>query len=395
MYKGLIGKVSLSLIGLAILAEVLAVFRPLPALRPNGQLSIQIPAQTVTLAWPSTGQSALGAQGFGLLASNGAQSPAPIASVAKVITALAVLKQHPLLPNQQGPVITLGQVDVDNYQTALGEDGSVVPVAVGEQISERQALEAMLLPSANNMATSLAEWAFGSLDSYTNFANSYVKTLGLKQTTISDASGFSPSTVSTANDLVALALAAMANPTLAAIVGETQATVPVAGTVQNTNWLIGTNGIVGIKTGNTDQAGGCFMFAARHNLFGQSVLIVGVVMNAPTLSQAIDQANTLVLSADSGFSLRQPVLENQVVGTYTSSWGAKVNAISGTGLSVLTWKGQAMSVSARLNKLASNAKKSTPVGTITAKSNKRLMTTTAISQIAVGEPSLSWRLLHP
>jgi len=60
---------------------------------------------------------------------------------------------------------------------------------------------------------------------------------------------------------------------------------PVAGTdtgvgiIQNTNQLLGTDGVLGIKTGTTDEAGSCLLFAARYACRGRAkVTIVGVIM---------------------------------------------------------------------------------------------------------------------
>ena len=110
----------------------------------------------------------------------------------------------------------------DNYAS---QDGSVVVVSEGEQISEYQALQAMLLPSANNMADTLAVWAYGSMDNYLAYANNLATSLSLKQTHLADASGFSAQTVSSASDLVELAQTAMNDPVLTQIVSQRQADI--------------------------------------------------------------------------------------------------------------------------------------------------------------------------
>src|SRR5262249_59005874 len=84
------------------------------------------------------------------------QHPAAIASVAKVMTAYVVLRDHPLRLGQEGPTITLGDADVADTDRRAGQDESVVPVAAGEELTERQALQALLLPSAHHIAPVLA-----------------------------------------------------------------------------------------------------------------------------------------------------------------------------------------------------------------------------------------------
>ena len=202
----------------------LVVVHPLPLVKPviaEAKLTIQTPVPNLT--WPNS-PAAVGIVDSDILVSHGSSDPAPIASTAKLITALSVLKAKPLSAGAAGPIITLGPADAASYNAYRAKGGSVVPVTVGEQISEYQTLEAMLLPSANNMADSLASWAFGSIGAYASAANSYLTQLGLTKTHIgSDASGFDPGTTSTPTDLVKLGEAVMQNPVLASIVDQSTA----------------------------------------------------------------------------------------------------------------------------------------------------------------------------
>ncbi|HEY5441984.1 MAG TPA: serine hydrolase, partial [Candidatus Saccharimonadales bacterium] len=208
-----------------------AAVRPLPVLTPAlaaTQLSIQTPAAQLT--WPTSGQSAVGIVGSSILATHNAQTPVPTASTAKLITALVVLREKPLSLGQQGPIITLTAADAALYSSYMAQGGSVVPVVASEQISEYQMLQAIMLPSANNMADSLAIWAFGSLHDYNVAATAYLNQLGLTHTHVgSDASGFAPTTTSTAHDLVRLGELAMQNPVLSQVVGQPTASgLPLA-----------------------------------------------------------------------------------------------------------------------------------------------------------------------
>src|SRR5437868_228454 len=194
----------LALPALTILAAFLVYLylRPVPALKPVNQILSATPKQTVSLPWPAAGQSAIGTSGYGVLESHNAGSPVPIGSVAKVITALAVLKQKPMPAGGPGPTITLSSSDVDLFNSYYLKNGSVTEVSNGEQISEYEALQAMMLPSSNNMADTLAIWTFGSIDSYLTYANQLVKNLGMNSTKVGDTNGFSDTTTSTATDLV-------------------------------------------------------------------------------------------------------------------------------------------------------------------------------------------------
>src|SRR6266567_6278617 len=99
--------------------------------------------------WPLTGEGAVGAIGYGVLAASNNQTPQPTASVAKVMNALLILKQHPLQVGEQGPELTMTSNDLDLYNSYVAKDGSVARVTPGEKITEYQLLQAMLLPSAD------------------------------------------------------------------------------------------------------------------------------------------------------------------------------------------------------------------------------------------------------
>jgi D-alanyl-D-alanine carboxypeptidase (penicillin-binding protein 5/6) len=148
-------------------------------------------------------------------------------------------------------------------------------------LTERQALTALLLPSANNVAIMLARRVSGSVPAFVTRMNTAAAALGMTDTRYTDPSGFRATTVSTAADQLRLAAAAMRVPAFAAIVGLRSARLPVAGHVHNTDQLLGQDGFVGIKTGSTDAAGGCFMFRTRRIVGVRLVEITGVVLGQP------------------------------------------------------------------------------------------------------------------
>jgi len=382
---------------LLLAAVALGVFsytRPLPLLQPQYQAVPPIAAQNVSLPWPDTGQAAIGAVGFGVLAINHSSQPVPMASVAKIITALAVLKQKPLALGQQGPTITFDSTDISYYQTYASQGGSVAKVVDGETISEYQALQTMLLPSANNVAESLSRWAYGSPEAYVTYANQFAKDLGMTQTTVADASGFSPATTSTARDLVALGQAALGNPVLAQIVGQSQAAVPVAGEIMSTNWLLGSDGFVGIKTGNTDEAGGCYLFATSQTVGTQNVTIVGAIMGAPSLQAAVNGGQTLADAAKTSFSDTVAVKSGQVVGAYKLPWGGTVEAVAQNNLSAVTWRGTKITPLATLNPLKATTGANSQAGAVYVSAGQKTTTVSVVIRQTIPKPPLEWRLLR-
>jgi D-alanyl-D-alanine carboxypeptidase (penicillin-binding protein 5/6) len=231
--------------------------------------------------WPAHGQAAFLLAGKTRVESGPNQHPVPIASVAKVMTAYLVLRDHPLQPGQDGPTIMLTDADVADTHRRREQQESVVSIAAGERLTERQALQALLLPSANNIAAVLARWDAGSMDAFVDRMNATAASLGMTRTHYTDPSGYDDATVSTAADQVRIVEAAMRLPVFARIVATPSATLPVAGTVHNTNALLGHDGFIGVKTGSDDAAGGCFAFRAIRSMGGTTTTITGVVLGQP------------------------------------------------------------------------------------------------------------------
>jgi serine-type D-Ala-D-Ala carboxypeptidase (penicillin-binding protein 5/6) len=230
--------------------------------------------------WPAYGQAAVQI-GQSQIQAGPNQHVAAIASVAKVMTAYLVLRDHPLALGQDGPTIALTDADVADTDRRRGQGESVISITAGEQLTERQALQALLLPSANNIAAVLARWDAGSADRFVARMNAAARSLGMSYTRYTDPSGYDDATVSTAADQVRIVDWAMRLPVFASIVATPSATLPVAGTVYNTNTLLGHDGFVGVKTGSDDAAGGCFAFRAIRWIAGKRTTINGVVLDQP------------------------------------------------------------------------------------------------------------------
>jgi D-alanyl-D-alanine carboxypeptidase (penicillin-binding protein 5/6) len=230
-----------------------------------------------TDGWPLRGQGAY-VLGGGQPAVSPDEQPVPIASLAKVMTAYLVLKRFPLRGPDSGPTFVVGQDDVVDTEARRREGQSVVDVSAGERLTEREALMATLLPSANNIAVLVARQVSGSVPAFVAEMNHTADALGMSQTTYTDPSGYDDGTVSTALDQLRLAQVVAKERTLAAMMATSSYRLPVAGEVTNTNTLLGVDGFVGMKTGSDDAAGGCFMFQSdRHTKRGY-VTLIGVVL---------------------------------------------------------------------------------------------------------------------
>lgn len=255
--------------------------------------------------WPQhVAAAGIGIKGGGVLGVMGDEQQRPIASIAKVITSLALLDKYPLKPGETGPSIPITEHDEQLYRDYVAQNGTVVLIKAGTPITLRQALEAMLLPSANNIADTSAIWGFGSLEEYHRYANDYLKRKGLGNTVVGgDASGLSPDTKSTTRDLIKLGELALEHPVTAQIVAQTSGTIAVAGPVPNYNALVTKHGFTGIKPGDTLEAGITSLFSTTRTIQDKEVTLIGVILGADSYRASNDGAVTIVNSVTASAKL--------------------------------------------------------------------------------------------
>lgn len=298
-----------------------------------------LPGTPPRLPWPSTGQATVAVDGVGRLGATADQHPVPIASLAKVMTAYLVLRDHPMNADDNGANLTVTKAEADAYASEVAANESLVHVAAGEVLTERQALQALLLPSADNIARILARWDAGTIPAFITKMNTTATTLGMTDTHYTDPSGYDPNTRSTADDQVLLASQAMRQPALARIVAMPTATIPIDGSVRNYNTLLGTDGVVGVKTGSTSSAGGCLLFAAHHQIGGRTVTIIGAVLGQQGttmhgLPQALTASARLIESAAATLNIYTPITTGEKIATI-----AGTNVVAASNLTILGWPG--------------------------------------------------------
>lgn len=271
-----------------------------------------VPGTAPKLVWPSSGRAAIEVAGMGLLGHDGSMTAShAIASITKTMTAYVVLKDHPLGPHDQGPTIVVTRATAALYGQAIDRDESALPLRAGERLTERQALEGMLLASAGDFADLLALWDRGSLSAFTAAMNAQARALGLSAgTRYTGPTGLAASTVSTMADQLKLAEVVQHAPVLTAIVAEKSAQVPDVGRVPNVNQDLGDLGIDGIKTGTTAAAGSCLLFSAHVTVGGRRLTLLGIVLGMPgstgTPWSALKASLNLVRSAEA--ALRSAVV---------------------------------------------------------------------------------------
>lgn len=357
-----------------------------------------VEGEDVSLPWPSDGAAAVGAEGYGVLAvSEEVNEPIPIASISKLFVALAVMQERPYEPGGDGARITMSQVDEDLYNDYVSQGGSAYPVNAGQQFTQQQAMEALLIPSANNMADTLVTWAFGSVDGYLEYANAMVDDMGLENTVLADASGFSPDSVSTPAELVLAGQAALENEVIAEIVSQPQAQIyPGVETVYSTNQLISDPSVVGIKTGTTDEAGANLLFAARQALTDTSeTTIVSAVMGQPDRETLYNEAQNLLAGAYQGFGFVEVIGEETVVGEYQAPWmDQAIPIISSGGAIVPAWTGADLTPIAEAESIEPGNAPGEQIGTATIQHGAETTAVPLVTQGSISEPSFWWKVTN-
>ncbi|EST39477.1 hypothetical protein N566_01750, partial [Streptomycetaceae bacterium MP113-05] len=359
---------------LALVFVVVQAVRPLPepTLTLTEQATHTFDGGEPTLPWPGTGQAYVEVSGLGVLGSSGEQKPVPIGSVAKTMTAYLVLEKFPLKEGEDGPKITIDQQAEDGGNRGAGNgDESVLPsVEKGDEISERDALSALMIPSANNIARLLARWHSGSEAAFVEKMNETAQELGMENTDYTDPSGLKESTVSTAEDQVKLGKKAMEAPALVAITSLPFWKDPFSGDrMRNWNTLVSSTNAIGIKTGTTTAAGGNLLFAGRKEVGGTQQLIVGAVLgqHKPPIIDTVNAVSGELLDAARGTLISEKIVQKgDVVGYLDDGLGGRTPVVATKDVAAVGWGGVEVDLALEpAKKMPHTAPPGTKVGTLT------------------------------
>ena len=375
-------------------AATFQYFRPLPVTNATSIVpTVQRIGTAPSLPWPAQGEAALFVDGVGEAGSFGGQSPVPMASTAKMMTALLVLEDHPLALNEAGPTITVTRADVNTFYAERNQGESVLPVAAGEQLGEYQLLQGLLLPSASNFAEMLATWDLDGVPAFVDRMNARAAALGMSATHYADVSGFSPLSVSIPSDLIKLGQTAMLQAVFAQIVAQAQVTLPVAGVVRNLDTLLGQGGVIGIKTGHTDQAGGCFVVAADLTIDGIAVRVYGAVMGQPNaLAGAFTATSALLQGLVPALHAHLVVRRDDVIARYRTPWDEAGTIVASQSVSWVLLDGTEITRQVKLDDLPATLSAGTRVGTLFLVAGSHQADVPLVMAASINGPDAAWRL---
>lgn len=194
-----------------------------------------------------------------------------MASTTKIMTTIVILEKADL--NEKVTVSA----------KAGGTGGSRLGLKRGDKASVRDLLYGLMLRSGNDAAVALAEHVGGSVKGFAELMNEKAIELGLTNTHFVTPHGLDDANhYTTALELAKLTDYAMDNETFAKIVGTKSTTIYInnqSRQINNTNELLGVlNGVVGVKTGFTNNAGRCLVTEIKRN----NMDIITIVLGADT-----------------------------------------------------------------------------------------------------------------
>lgn len=367
-----------------------------PAARAGATAAIALPTTGSALLSIAGGEAYLGPDASGAFAAAGGDDPRPIASIAKLITALVVLDAHPLSgAGDPGPTLAFTEADTDLYDEFYVRGATIAKMPTGTRLPLHDALAVMLLPSASNYAVAIARWGFGSEGAYVQAARSWLSANGLGDTRIVDATGIDARNTSTPADLVALGRIAAANPAIAEIARMHSVNVEGAGLVTSTNGLLGTLGVSGLKTGNLGDGSFNLLFTSSLDVgIGSPLTITGVRLGGATHDSTDADVVTMLQSIADGFHTLSVGTRGSEVGEIATAWGSGASLVLSKDAELLTWSDTGVSVDLDVTTPSTYAD-GERVGTVTWTAGPQMTSADVQISGAIEEPSLWWRLTHP
>ncbi|MFB6572183.1 D-alanyl-D-alanine carboxypeptidase [Streptomyces noursei] len=396
---------------LVIVFMVVQAVRPLPAptlVLGDAKSSFTFAGGKLSIPWPEQGQAAVKVVGSGEVGTFGEQKSVPTASVAKIMTAYVILRDHPLKDkNDKGPQI---QVDDKAVQEGNSESESrIAGLKAGQKFTEQDMLKMLMIPSGNNIARLLARWDTQSADeaAFVKKMNAAAKDLGMTKTTYTDPSGLDPKTVSTAVDQIKLAEAVMKFDAFRPIVAMPNAEIPGLPeriNNNNDNLLLAGLSVKGIKTGSSTAAGGALSWAAYKTVDGKDRLILGTMMDQHFKGLDPNAANSLTLVKDNSKKVIEAVRDaldsatavqkGQVVGYVDDGLGTLTPVVATKDLKAVGVPGQQLqlSVGGDGKTIPHEAAAGTVVGELTVGNGASQQKVPVALQSALSNPSFGAKL---
>lgn len=370
---------------------------------PDLEVTLTAPAETQIEADVSAAQAAADAQSLPTAVGwqhtdaiwSNDDAPRRIASITKLITVLVGLEAAPLEPGTAGPVYTVTEADALLVDEVLAQDGTFAPAPSGLELTTRQMLDLILVPSANNYAIAYARWIFGSDEAFIAAARDWLDRHELSGITIVEPTGLSDDNVATATDVLRLSRLALDNPVVAEIVSQSVITIPELGEITTTNRLLGEPGVIGVKTGTTFPSG-YSLTAAKTETFGErSLIALAVTLDRDDGDARANDTRAALAGLGSSGQTLPLVTAGEEVGEVVTWYGDRVALVVDADFETVLVPSESATRTVDLDTSA-------PIGAHGMQAGRVLVTTpsgehevSVVTDAAILEPDFWWKFNNP
>ncbi|MGN1131270.1 MAG: D-alanyl-D-alanine carboxypeptidase family protein [Ruminococcus sp.] len=299
-------------------------------------------------------------ENFNILYEKNSHEQRSVASITKVMTVLLIMEDI-----ESGKISLTDTVTASAHAASMG--GSDIWLEEGEQMSLDDMLKATLVASANDAAVALAEYTEGSEEAFVKRMNSRAKELGMKETVFKNCNGLDEEGhVSSAYDVALMSAELIKHTKVFDYTsiwldflrdGKTQ--------IVNTNKLLKSyNGITGLKTGTTDDAGSCISATAKRD----GLSLIAVVLGSDSGTDRFKDASILLDYGFNNYSVIIPQEQKLPKVKVNKGMESEVEVYSNPPKSVLVSKGSDSEIVVKVDlpkKIDAPVEKDKKIGEIT------------------------------
>ena len=307
-------------------------------------------------------------ENFNILYEKNSHEQRSVASITKVMTVLLIMEDI-----EKGKISLTDTVTASAHAASMG--GSDIWLEEGEQMSLDDMLKATLVASANDAAVALAEYTEGSEDAFVKRMNTRAKELGMKDTVFKNCNGLDEEGhISSAYDVALMSAELIKHTKVFDYTsiwldflrdGKTQ--------IVNTNKLLKSyNGITGLKTGTTDDAGSCISATAKRD----GLSLIAVVLGSDSGTDRFKDASILLDYGFNNYSVIIPKEKKLPKVKVNKGMESEVEVYSNPPESVLVAKGSDSEIIVKVDlpkKIDAPVEKDKKIGEITYSINDKVV----------------------
>lgn len=320
----------------------------------------------------------------------------PLASLSKLVTVLVAQEARPLLPGSDGETYTWTAADRELQEYYLSLDGVAYPIPVGTQITTRQMMQFIFLPSSNDYATAYAYSIFGDNETFLAAVHDWADRHGLDSLEFVEPSGMDEDNRANAADLLRIGKLVLADPALAEFTGTPAASMPWGvGVVENTNPLLSElPGMIGVKTGRSSSAGFNYIAAQEVQLAGRDLVQMSVTLARPSSAARAQSGRDMLAALVSLPGAQSVVTAGDPVATLTDWRGDSVTLSATETVSPVLTPGESVTAALQLAP-ASQRGAGGDFGELVIRSAAGEQRVPLAADGTLPEVSVWWKLAHP